>query len=39
MSVNLQVLLKKIGELLETGESVKMKNKDKFRLILIDTQV
>ena len=38
-NLNLQALLKKIKELLEKGESVKMKNKDIFKLTLVDTEV
>ena len=38
-SINLLLILSKIRELLDKGESIKMKNKDKFKLTLIDTRV
>ena len=37
--INVEQILSKIQELLNKGESIKMKNKDKFKLTLIDTRV
>lgn len=39
MNVDLDYLIEKINDLLNRGETVKMKNKDKFRITLLDTKV